>query len=226
MQKDCTSEWCWLNRTGLSELDKDIFLPPSPKGVGGTKAWLSTRDIERVLSQYMRIHKDFLALGPVAIDFCSDVKNEVCNIDIKKIHARGKTKIGIVFNTDPITKPGQHWICMYIDLSHQDPNEWSINYFDSYGMAPLPNAVRDLVNKLQIQNTKYNKATFKLEMNCKDVSGICTRSVRQQKLNSECGMYCINFIVERLTGKSWEYMVSNIQTDEAIFKKREFFFRP
>jgi hypothetical protein len=220
----CNTEWCWLNQTGLSELEDRIFLPPAPKG--GPKAWLSTLDIERVLQQYMRIHKNFLGLGPVAIDFCSDVGNAVCNMDIKKIRDMGKTKIGIVFNTDPISKPGQHWICMYIDISPRNPNQWSINYFDSYGMAPLPNAIRSLVEKLQAQNKKYNKAEFKLEMNCKDISGICTRSVRQQKHNTECGMYCINFIVERLTGKSWDYMVSNIQTDEKIFQKRPMFFRP
>ena len=220
----CKTEWCWLNQMGLTEQEDQIFLPPAPKG--GEKGWLSTLDIERVLLQYMRIHKNFLGLGPVAIDFCSEVGNTVCNMDIKKIRALGKTKIGIVFNTDPISKPGQHWICMYIDLSSRNPNEWSINYFDSYGMAPLPDAVRALVEKLQAQNKKYNNAEFRLEMNCKDVSGICTRSVRQQKKNTECGMYCINFIVSRLTGKTWDYMVSNIQTDEMILQKRPMFFRP
>lgn len=224
MNNLCKTEWCWLTQSGLAEQEDHIFLPPAPKG--GQKAWLSTVNIERVLAQYMRIHKNFLALGPVAIDFCSDVGNTVCNMDIKKIRALGKTKIGIVFNTDPISKPGQHWICMYIDLSPQNPKEWSINYFDSYGMAQLPGAVRALVEKLQAQNKKYNNAEFQLEMNCKDVSGICTRSVRQQKQNTECGMYCIDFIVSRLTGKTWDYMVSNVQTDEMIFQKRPMYFRP
>jgi hypothetical protein len=220
----CKTEWCWLSQTGLSEQEDLIFLPPAPKG--GRKAWLSTLDIERVLAQYMRLHQDFLALGPVAIDFCSELANTVCNLDIKKVRALGKTKIGIVFNTDPISKPGQHWICMYIDLSSRNANEWSINYFDSYGMAPLPDAIRSLVEKLQAQNKKYNNADFRLEMNCKDVSGICTRSVRQQRQNTECGMYCIDFIISRLTGKSWDFLVTNIKTDEMIYQKRPMFFRP
>ena len=29
---------------------------------------------------------------------------------------RGKTKIGIIFNTDPHDKPGQHWISMFINI--------------------------------------------------------------------------------------------------------------
>jgi hypothetical protein len=219
MQAVCDTEQCWNARLKIGD-DNDIFLPPPPEG--GSYGWLSTLDIKRVLQQYMRIHDDFLALGPVAMDFCNETGNEVCNLDLHRAREMGKTKIGIVFNTDPSTKPGQHWICMYIDLTATDSRKWTINYFDSYGMAPLAPEIYRLITKYQSQN-KHN---FKLELNCSDVSGICTTSVRQQRKNTECGMYCINFIVERLTGKSWEYMVKNIETDESIHSKRPIFFRP
>ena len=33
-----------------------------------------------------------------------------------------QTKIGIVFNTDPSTKGGQHWISLYVDVGkHNNP---------------------------------------------------------------------------------------------------------
>ena len=35
-----------------------------------------------------------------------------------------KTKLGIVFNTDPHYKSGQHWISLYIDLSRRKVTEF------------------------------------------------------------------------------------------------------
>jgi hypothetical protein len=208
-----------MENLGLRD-DGTIFMPRAPEG--GKYGWLSTLDIKYVLAQYMRIHPDFLALGPVAIDFCADSDNEVCDLNLKQVRQGGKTQIGIVFNTDPSTKNGQHWICMYIDLRPAKPDEWSINYFDSYGKAPLAPEIRRLIDNLQRQNN----GRFKLDLNCSDVSGICTRSIRQQKQNSECGMYCIIFITERLFGRSWDYLLTHGLTDEEVNSRRSLFFRP
>jgi len=220
MQKKCSTEMCWMDEYNLIADDEETFMPLAPEG--GPKGWLSTDDIKKVLKQRMRVYPNFLALGPVAIDFCSETGNEVCNLDLNAARKQGKNQIGIVFNTDPSTKGGQHWICMYIDISPANRQEWTINYFDSYGMAQLPPEIHKLVQKYQAQNN----GQFKVEMNCSDVSGICTRSVRQQRLNTECGMYCIIFITERLKGKTWDYLLTHGENDEEVNKKRPLFFRP
>ena len=50
---------------------------------------------------------------------CND---ELCNINIKRLINKGKTKIGIVFNLDNHDQDGSH--CFFCDFD---------NYFDSYG---------------------------------------------------------------------------------------------
>jgi len=214
--KPCENEWCWLDQLNMEDTDES-FLPKGPKE---QFQWLSTDGIRQALKVYERSHKDFAFLGPVPMDFCSLTQNEVCNINIERSLKNGKTKIGIVFNTDPSTESGQHWISMFIDMSNKDRNKWEINYFDSYGLAPLTPEVKHLISKLQEQNNN----NFNLQLNCKD--DICTIAKRHQMGNSECGVYSINFIVERLTGRSWYDIIQNPESDANINMKRKKFFRP
>ena len=215
---ECTNEWCWMDKLNLeSTFVKDSpFRPLRPKG---KTQWLSTYDIRDVLKQYESKYPEFIALGPVPIDFCKITYNEVCKLNLKSVLSKGKKTIGIVFNTDPSDQPGKHWISMFIDMRGSEEN-WEINYFDSYGRAPIAKEIYDFVSYLKNQNFK-----FKIKMNCSDKA--CTSKINHQQLNTECGMYSINFIVERLTGKSWEEMVThNIYSDSLIQSKRALFFRP
>lgn len=218
MQK-CDSEWCWIDqvRAYRGELET-AFRPKRPEG--GRLQWLSTSDIRDVLKQYEAIYPDFVFLGPVPIDFCSLAGNEVCNISIGNSLRNKKHRIGIVFNTDPSTESGKHWISMFIDMSPRDPRDWTIEYFDSFGEAPLPQEVRFLIQKLRQQHPD-----FQLRLNCRDKE--CTNTIRHQLDNTECGVYSINFIVERLTGKSWkEQVVEQTHRDPEMEVLRDVYFRP
>ena len=225
----CDTEWCWAHQInkysvfgnqGGGELES-AFLPQRPTG---KLQWLSTSDIQHKLKQFEAVYDNFSSIGPVPIDFCSLAGNAVCNLNLKTSIKNGKTKIGIVFNTDPSTSGGKHWISMFIDISAADPSNWTIDYFDSFGEAPLPIELRYLIDKLKKQNPH-----FKLNLNCRDNKSeekICTSSVKHQLDNSECGMYSINFIVERLTGKPWVELVNTIKRDDVMVKLRQSYFRP
>ena len=49
-------------------------------------------------------------------------------------------------------------------------------------------------------------------------------NVRHQYKNSECGVYCIYFIISLLNGKKFEDVVNNIMTDDQMNSKRKDFF--
>jgi hypothetical protein len=214
MVDQCDNEWCWADKLGIPV---DAFRHIRP--VGKT-SWLSTTDIRNVLKQYEEIHPDFIFLGPTSIDFCTALRNEVCKIDLATSKRNGKTKIGIVFNTDPSTEPGKHWISMFIDISHPDPSHHEIGYFDSFGISPLLPEIKTLIGNLKRQNPQ-----IKLKLNCS--GDICTRSMRHQKGGSECGVYSIHFIVSRLSGQTWEdIVIHNVWTDEQMVKLRQKYFRP
>jgi hypothetical protein len=104
-------------------------------------------------------------------------------MNIRDIYAKGKTKIGIVFNTDVSTGPGQHWIALYVDLNplHEFAR---ITYFDSYSHSPEPEIQRLMFRwKHQWDSTKIHKKPTRLTYN----------TTRHQYEDSECGMYCLYF---------------------------------
>jgi hypothetical protein len=219
--KGCTNEWCWMERmdmedTFVQQYGASPFRPVRPPK---PNQWLSTYDIRNVLKQYELVYPDFVAMGPVPIDFCQLADNEVCRINLKQLLASGKKRVGIVFNTDPSHMPGKHWVSMFIDLT-SNPDRWQIDYFDSFGRAKVAREIKSLIDHLRKQHPN-----FIVNMNCND--NFCSAHVNHQRLNTECGVYSINFIVERLAGKSWNDMViNNLYDDATISSRRKVFFRP
>lgn len=221
MKRVCDNEWCWLDKLGIIG-NKTVESAFMPEGHDDRYQWLSTAEIRDVLTRYEKIYANFAFLGPVPIDFCSLTNNEICNINIKRCLQNGKTKIGMVFNTDPSTAPGKHWISMFIDMSDTDSSKWEINFFDSFGRSAMPKEISEFIDILQRQHK------FILKLNCQSSKNrTCTNSVQHQQKGSECGVYSINFIVERLSGTTWEdFVVRHPLNDDQVNNLRTVFFRP
>lgn len=193
----CNTEKCWLNEIKdekmRKQIDRYVFAPHKPpEWNDDPNAWLGTYDILNVLEQYEHARKDFSFIGPTAIDFDTKpngivgqcINNELCNFNLAKELERGKEQFGIVFNTDTYGSPGEHWIAMYIDI----PNKF-IYYFDSEN-SKTPPEINTLAHRIQKQAHEL---------------GIKLKYLRNHKRHqyglSECGMYCLFFIVTMLTGK-------------------------
>lgn len=228
---ECTNEWCWSDQLKYKE-GMSSFRPIRPVG---KNAWLSTTDIRDVLQQYQELYSDFMAIGPVPIDFCY-LGHTLCKMDVLGAYRKGTRTIGAVFNTDPSSEPGKHWISMFIDMRHPDPRYWEINYFDSFGNAPLAKEIIALVKHVDGQfakaiserhNIDRSKVKVIKKLNCSQ--SMCTHKVQHQFNNTECGVYSIHFIVKRLEGRTWEELVTEratIMNDEYMTNMRKFYFRP
>jgi hypothetical protein len=238
----CPDEFCWLETDILKKINSEdihsnTFRPKMPKEwTSNMNAWLSTIDIEECMDQYEVLHKDFLFIGPVPIDFDSEngfgqcISNELCRINIASLMKKGIKKIGVIFNLDPHYKGGSHWVGCYIDL-----NKGGIFYYDSYGINP-PNEiivfmkrVRSQGNKLIDKNTpslprsknydEYDKlqhSAFRIYINKK----------RFQYKDSECGMYSMIFIILLLKGVKFSDYVSSPISDDKVMEMRLKLFRP
>ena len=178
-----------------------------PKNPGSKDEWLSTVDIYDVMEQYMDKHPSFIFLGPFPIDF-DDYSNALSRINLKKLK-KSKKHIGIVFNTDPSYKSGEHWISMFIDLNNN-----TICFFDSVGDKP-PKQVKTFMNKI-IKQAKSIGIKLKEIVNTN----------QHQFGNSECGVFSLYFIISRLEGKSCDYINNKIVKDSEMNKYRNKFFRP
>ena len=71
LNNKCSEQTCWLRMDFVKALDdeeisKNTFRPEGPEK---KYEWLSTTDINDVVSQYQAKYKDFLFLGAVPADF-------------------------------------------------------------------------------------------------------------------------------------------------------------
>ena len=133
LNRVCQNEGCWLKQKFMeNNIDKELlhytFAPKAPdvwKTPSGKNTWLSSIDIEKVLKQFEHEYNNFAFLGPSPIDFDTPklhntcVWEELCKFELSSFLKKNKNKIGIVFNTDPHTKGGSHWICLMIDIKKQ-----------------------------------------------------------------------------------------------------------
>ena len=218
----CNKESCWLkqkDKFGILESDlADSFAPESPnEWKKNPNEWLSSVDIMDVMKQYESAYKCFDFIGPSPIDFDTKklygecVWDELCNFSVEQQIKNGKTKIGIIFNTDPHNKPGQHWISMFINIKKKQ-----IFFFDSTGDKPSPEIMK-LVERIKKQGLELDKKIiFKYNSN---------EGVEHQYGNTECGVYSLFFIVHMLEDKLTEhYLKTHILKDEYINKFRKIYF--
>ena len=207
----CDTEWCWNFK--LLRIP-NIFKPKKPlRWNNNPNEWLDSNNIISVMKQYEQTYNDFIFIGPVPIDF--DLQNgavclihSLCNISVKRLLKRNKTKIGIIFNLDTHDGPGSHWTALYLDTRRKQ-----ICYFDSYGMFP-EKSIDTLMIKLEEQ---FKESGIKMKR--------VFNNTRHQYKFSECGVYCLHFIITMLkTKKTFSKFCKDNLSDEKIFMYRSKYF--
>jgi hypothetical protein len=218
----CNKESCWIKQKAIfGPVQSDIadsFAPESPpEWKKNPNEWLSSIDIIKVMKQYEKAYECFDFIGPTPIDFDTKklygecVWDELCNFNLNTQIKDGKVKIGIIFNTDPHNKPGQHWISLFINIQQK-----RIFFFDSTGDKPSAE-IMSLVNRIKKQGLQLTKKIiFKFDSN---------EGIEHQYGNTECGIYSLYFIVHMLEDKvTGHYLKNHILKDEYINKFRNIYF--
>jgi hypothetical protein len=195
----------YMSEDNKDMLENVVFRPEGPQGKFD---WLSTLDINNVLTQYENKYEDFKFLGAVPMDFNDLDYLPFKTIDFDDFYKHGIYKLGVIFNLDESYKSGSHWVSLFIDLK-----KGQIYYSDSYGIRPekrvvnFINKVEDYLKKKGIYNIdiRYNKT-------------------QHQQGNSECGVYSINFILRLLKGKTFDHITRKRLTDQKVNKCRLRYF--
>lgn len=225
---NCSNERCWIKINIIkdelgSDYEKflDSFKPSMPiKWKNEPNSWLSTTDIDKVLEQYELAYPNFKYMGANPIDFNlkignSCVSGDICNLDIEDIKKEKKKSLGMVFNTDPHNKSGQHWFSVYVDLEGVNVKGFPcIYHFDSLAREPTKE-IYELVEKITEQCRCINK----------DINFLFNNE-KHQHGNTECGVYCLHFLINMLKGKKFEEYIRNKKDDKEMEKFREIFFIP
>ena len=221
MKNTCNRESCWLRqnfmKNNLSKELTEYTFAPSPPKVWRKKPneWLTSIEILQVMKQWEKKDKNFEFIGPSPIDYDKHISHgecvweELCRFNLENYIKRGITKIGVVFNTDPHDQDGSHWVALFININRRE-----VYYFDSYGERISKFINRFVKNKIQKQGRKLNME-FKFLKNKK----------RHQYKASECGMYCLYFIIKMIEDKiTFEQLMSDKIKDDYMLKMRKEYF--
>jgi hypothetical protein len=182
----------------------DVFAPLQPKNwknakMGDYSTFWTSADIQRVFQQYEKAYPTFHSIPLSFINYDTIISGgqcvtpELCSFSIEKYKQQGKTDICVIFNTDTYGGKGLHWIFVYLNIPKKH-----VVFFDSVGDPPPPEIDR-FVNMLKKQDP-----TLKYTRICKP----------HQKLDGECGTYCIFGALLLLTGKLHISMDHPVQTWE------------
>lgn len=95
----------------------------------------------------------------------------------------------LIVNTDPYSKPGKHWLAMYI------PSPATLEFFDSYGHPPsyFKGPISRFSSRFQYMN--YNDVPL------------------QSEFSAVCGQYCIYFLYSRCRGRNLKSIVKSFHSN-------------
>lgn len=199
----CKYEQCWIDLDFIKRIgdpylqDKIRFFTFKPKMNENSNMWLGTKDINAVLQQYQELYSDFKFLGALPSDFYKVIK--VRWNDVYKYKY-----VGVIFNLDDHTKSGSHWVAFFVDNIKK-----TIEYYDSVGSPPNKN-IKTFINKI----AKVLGKQYIIKIN----------DIQHQYKNSECGIYAMYYIINRLFGKDFESLTTNVIKDEQMKQFRKTFF--
>ena len=221
MRNTCGTESCWLRQKFMkNKLDKELndytFAPDAPpEWKKKPTEWLTSVDFIKIMRQYEKKYKCFQFIGPSPIDYDKHLSHgecvweELCKFNLKKTIKQGITKIGIIFNTDPHNKEGSHWVALFVNIKKEE-----IYFFDSYGER-TSKFINRFAKKKIIKQGETLGMDFKFIKNKK----------RHQYRSSECGMYCLYFIIQMLTtDQSFEEFSKNKIEDIQMIRLRKKYF--
>ena len=209
-RKKCKDEKCWLKQKEIKPLLRDekegnklelfTFKPEYPTEWKKDKyTWLNTLDIFYCMVQAEKVYPNYKFYGPVPSDCPEGVNCELSKLDVNQLLKENIKKIGIVYNLDVTKGPGTHWVAIFIDIAKSH-----INYYDSYGERPIP-LIRKFMERIYKQMSSKNKKPV-----------VIYNDKRHQRLYSECGMFSMNFILQRLDGKTMYDIYKANYTDKQM----------
>ena len=175
--------------------------------------WLDSNDIERVMNQYEEAFPNFDFMGPFPIDFAAPNPNmpkkclmdEICEYRVQTAAQNKKDMLGVIYNLDPHYKSGSHWVATFVDLKKN-----RCMYFDSYGFKP-PKQILTFMSWVSNQDSNRKLP-------------LMYSSRRIQYKNTECGVYCLYFIIRMLMGDEFVDFTRGTPSDNGMLRLRPWLF--
>jgi len=218
-ETNCDSESCVLTsdlikrKLGSDVIKKELKTRFKPEGPYDNDDWLDNFNIDAVLKQNMTKYTDFYAIPYQMIDF-EKKKTELATINIPEKIKQGYKHIAVVLNTDVSSGNGKHWFAIFMDFTN---SPYTLEYFNSSGNLPVHQ-----IRTWQLETKRILEKVMNTKVVC-----IIVSPNEIQKSDSECGVFCLWFILSRLEGHSVDEFknVNMGPSDELMQEYRKSLFR-
>lgn len=201
----CDIESCWMDNLyrgkGVDKAKTDaIFAPGKPKQMRRrTDTFLSSVDLRRIMGEYEKAYPAFRFLGPSPRDYDARVAgaggacvmDELCTFSLADMVGKGVELVGVIFNTDPHDRPGDHWLVVAIDLKRGQ-----VCHFCSYGDEPNKECQR-------FMDTVCEQSAALPGRGGRRYRQLVSPHQYQRYGTSACGVYCMYVLDQMLRGKSF-----------------------
>jgi hypothetical protein len=202
-----------------------------PDGPADTTALLSNFDIDAVLTEWKKKFPKFHPCSFSMIDF-EQKGDELSTVNIADLLAEGAETFGVVINTDTYQGTGKHWMALFIDLRDISTISNDGNSGNSGGNISIEffNSTGDKEGRIA-RGEKFPQIKAWIEKMAAQVRAAGLTPRRQlvlythQKLQTECGVYSLYYIWNRLNGTTPAEISNNRIPDEDMHKFRKFLFR-
>lgn len=202
----------WLEYCGLENYKNIFFKPQGPvsdKNNDEQSLWLSNFNTDDILRQTEKHYPKFKFFETTSIDFANYI-NPFDTFNFINFNNSGKKYIGMIINTAKREEAGEHWVAIFIDFENN-----TFEFYNSGGNYP-PNEIEEFANKFCSKLEEKTGKEFKL---------IYNQFKHQKTSNTECGMFCLNFIINRLRNvKFSDYIRDRTINDENMKKLRNKMF--
>ncbi len=215
MNSECAhgDEVCWVQNT--NNIHSNTHLPKQPlEWKQNPHTWLTNLDILNVMTQYEKKYKKVKVLGVFPIDvnekygLSQCISEEICNLKLSKF--KDQNSFACVFNTDKHYQSGSHWVAVYFNTRKTSKN-YGFYYFNSLA-SKMPVEILNFGNSIKNQ---IKDTDFELSQN----------NVQKQFQNTECGMFCLHFIIQCLKNKSFNQIINDDTYDKQVHELRNKLFR-
>ena len=179
-------------KTGRAEciISHMLRRPVGPKSWNvNPEEWISSEEVNSIEKQFEKVFAEYKHVGTFPIDFDKHTKtgqclvDTLCSTDLRSIYNKGYHQLGLIFNTDVSTGPGQHWVAVFCDISPELEFP-RMTYFDSYAHKPE--------KQIQVLMRRWKKQWDAANLHSQPMK-LTYNGTRHQYEDSECGVYSIYF---------------------------------
>jgi hypothetical protein len=177
-QADEVSDISVEDAVDAMQADQEGLPDPNLGGGGSRMREFTTDDIDsRMLPKYAQ----YGYIGAIPSD------------KIKDIDPNKADTVSFVMNTDPSTKPGRHWVAVFINFINDRFGGPSVEYVDSFGEPPTKAVIQQI--KQLVKKRRGLTAFLKFKVNQHEY---------QRENSITCGGHAMGFIASRYGRKSFK----------------------